>query len=575
MDSLRVTHKEIIDAEQSGKLISHLSSLLQLNPSLEIGSILSELNNEKLISLCSEKNIDKLKQIDENNFWLIMDTFNKAIPDLNCTYHEILRLVKTLTEKAGKDGAGGTPNFAFIKWCNSNPKKAKKLILDITTDQENPYISYCSLAIQGLGDTEIAFNLLKSLNHIVIKEAFSALGKMNIEEKAVANKIIDNSIEFIKKDEFLDIKPTLIETTFNTWKVINTTEPYKQKEFLDVISKTTNNEELAVLSAMLFYNHEGLTTNSINQILEILKGANSNLDGIIHWLNLALYSRNNKWNILKVIDCLENLIPKFNKPIKAKQLNNFCKWVLEKPSYTSMLFVKWLVSGQFHLCNFLSEMIRADGKKGKIIEILKKDLPDNEYDQIFLIEKSIGFFWHDEVTAASILLSIFKNVKKTVKEIIEEYLFDPFLLCYGGDLRDFIESQKNNKSKRVSKCVELLITKHDSYLSGLKEAKHLVEFVPSIEHKRAVALKNYERNKEIQKEAHENSFFAQIVTHQTLLYGKKSLSMIHHGDGKVTPSITPLSKFSYSTEIPRLSIIDPVRFNQILTIFRAKRRINT
>lgn len=190
-----------------------------------------------------------------------------------------------------------------------------------------------------------------------------------------------------------------------------------------------------------------------------------------------------------------------------------------------------------------------------------------------MARKCVGFLWFHEVTAASILLSIVRNGKKAAREEAEKLLYDPLLLSYSGDLRDFLEEQVKNPSQRISDCIARLIKSHDAYLAGLKQTEHLVEFLPTNAQRRTAAMKDRERNKDIQKQAHKMSIFSQLISHQTLLYGKKTLSIIHGEGGKKFPNITRLSELSYSAELPRLSVIDPVGFHQMLTAFRVERKV--
>lgn len=48
--------------------------------------------------------------------------------------------------------------------------------------------------------------------------------------------------------------------------------------------------------------------------------------------------------------------------------------------------------------------------------------------------------------------------------------------------------------------------------------------------------------------------------------------MIYDTDDRKMPSITPLAEFSYSTELPRLSFVDPVGFHETLFLFRFEKR---
>lgn len=204
--------------------------------------------------------------------------------------------------------------------------------------------------------------------------------------------------------------------------------------------------------------------------------------------------------------------------------------------------------------------------------VQKSHLPPGDIDQIFVAIKCIGFLWHHEVTATSILLSIVKYGRTKAKAEAEELLFDPLLLSYGGDLKVFLEAQCLNTSKRISSCAKRLISKHDALVTGLEATHGLVELLPSIEHRRAVAMKDRDRNRDIQKRAHEQSIFASLMTHHTLLYGRKSFSIIHGAEGKKHPHISALSEISHSVELPRLMAMDPVGFNARITFFRAMKR---
>ncbi|MEP2942453.1 MAG: hypothetical protein ABJO72_01505, partial [Hyphomicrobiales bacterium] len=62
-------------------------------------------------------------------------------------------------------------------------------------------------------------------------------------------------------------------------------------------------------------------------------------------------------------------------------------------------------------------------------------------------------------------------------------------------------------------------------------------------------------------------------SHSMLLYGKQSFTLIHGHGSKKIPSVTPLSEFSYNTEFPRLAVVDPVGFQEILMSFRNEKRI--
>lgn len=566
--SVRVALKE---AYSRGELIPFFLSLESHMRRLEGGQILCELHNAEKISLTSSASLAAIKALSNNDFWSIVHSFNQAIPTLKCSHREVLKLVQTLVDKAGSDGAAGMPNLSLVSWCKENPEKAKQIIAEAKA-LDSLCLSHCAFAVQGLESTALALELLEHADQVIVTAGLKALGRLKMDSLLIAKRVINECYEVIATIEDQAVRSAAIETAFKTWEKAELAERHLQSEFIKAVIERNNADELTQLAATLFYYQKGLTSESIEQILVALTGNVSSPKAALHWLDSALYAKDQRWSLTKVIDVLTAQIPKLDGPPKQEQFNGFCQWIFEERLNFSRLLSRWLVSGQLYLCEFLVSIIGGSGKENILVEIAKSDLPSNAIDQIFMARKCVGFLWVHEVTAASILLSIVKNGKKIAQEEAENLLFDPLLLSYGGELRSFLEEQVSSESKRISSCVQRLLEKHDNYIAGIKQAEHLVEFLPSIEQRRAVAMKDGERNKEIAKQADEQSILTQITTRKMLLYGNKSFFIAHGIDGKKEPTITPLSQFSYSTELPRLSVIDSVGFDQMLKFFRAEKK---
>lgn len=573
MKSLPPIHKLLEDADRRGELIPCLLSHESRIRRQEYGSLLCELHNLGKISLISDDNLAAIETLAHNDFWSVIHSLDQAIPELDCSYRDVLRLVHTLVSKAGSDGAAGMPYMSLVKWCKANPEKAQ-LIFEEAKSLDTMCLSHCVFAIQGLGSTKLAFELLEHSDKGVVAVGLRSLGRLDIDNESVAKRVIDECCQAIKMGNGQDVRSSAIETAFKIWEKLDQSEPYRQKEFLETVINAKEGDELVQISAALFYHSEGLVTESIDQILGALAGEVSNPQATLHWLDHALHSKKVGWNLAKVINVFGAQIPKLETSIEPNQFHNFCQWIWEDSDSSAQLFSSWLTSGQFELCEFLAGMIGEGGKKNTIIDIHRASLPNELVDQTFMARKCVGFLWFHEVTAASILLSIVKNGKKSAREEAEKLLYDPLLLSYSGDLRDFLEEQSKNPSKRITDCIRRLIKRHDAYLSGLKQTDHLVEFSPTIEQRRSAAMKERERNKDIQEKVHERSIFSQLVSRQTLLYGKKTFSVIHGEGGKKVPSIMSLSEFSYSAEFPRLAVIDPVGFKEILTVFRIEQKVS-
>lgn len=560
-------YKNLEEAERRGQLVLCLLSCERSVRKNECGTVLSELHNAGKISLVSDLNLTAIKALEPIDFWSVVNSFEQAIPDLDCSYQDVLVLVQALAEKAGSGGA----TISLIKWCNANPEQAK-IIIEESKLLDPVCISYCCFALQGIGNPDLAFELMNHPNAAVISAGLRSLGMLNVLNSDLAIRIIDECCSLIKVEKNEEIRSSAIETAFNTWGKVSTLEAYRQKEFLNVIINEKSGSEIIQLSAALFHHQKALISETVDQILRVLVDDISDPAAALRWLDSALHSKDEKWNFTSVLDVITAQIPKLNNPIGPSDLYHFCEWIWEDKDNASLLFSRWFVSGQVSLCKLLAKIVGENRKGSIFVEISKIHLPPELNDQIFFARKCVGYLWFYEVTAASLLLSVVKNGHKSARETAEELLYNPLLLCYGGNLRNFLEQQITNPSKRISDCVGRLLERHDSYLSGLKQTSSLVEFLPTPERRRAAGMKDRALNDTIQKQAHMNSILSQLSSHQTLLYGRKSLCVIYGADGRKIPTVTPLSEFSYSTELPRLSVVDPVGFNEMLMIFRTERR---
>ena len=288
------------DADRRGELISSLLYIQKRSQRLQCGSILCDLHNKKKISLVSEKNIEAIESLKHNDFWVIFPTLDQAIPKLQCSHREVLRLVQTLVSIAGSDLVAKNPTLSLVKWCKANPIKARQIISEAKTN-DKASLSHCAFAIEGLADTELAFDLLHHANEVVAAEGLRSLGRLEMKNKATAKRVIDKCYQTVEKESNQNIRSASIETAFRTWAKIDCTKPYRQNEFIQVVISAKNHPEYVQLSAMLFFYDKGLAVESIDQILDALVTSNSNPRAILDWLDRAMCSTNTTWNITKVL----------------------------------------------------------------------------------------------------------------------------------------------------------------------------------------------------------------------------------------------------------------------------------
>lgn len=570
MKILRDPRPDLINAEQQGCLVQALVAEELRTQRRELGDILCELHNAGLVKLASDQNLSAIEALENNDFWNVVHPLEKAIPHLNCDPHDVLKLVHKLVQKAGSDLAAGAPNLALSTWSKNNPDKARQII-DGIKELDDLCLAHGVFAVVGLGDEAQAVDLIRHANASVSGIGLRAIGRMENLSALAIREVVDDAFGVIKTETEFDLRVAAIEAAFRLWEKLGPTESYRQREFIEAIGKRRDANELSILAAMLIYHDKGLPKEGIDQVLGLLETLPSNSAATLSNLDHAIKENDDRWDFKRVVRVFANCIPRLDEGVRKQDYYNFSKLVWENPDHTSYLFAEWLRGGEFSLCSFLVELLGARAK-GTIVWVQKSHLPLGDIDQIFIAKKCIGFLWHHEVTATSILLSIVKYGWKKAQTEAEKLLFDPLLLSYGGGLRVFLEAQCLNTSKRISSCAKRLVSEHDAHVAGLEATHDLVELLPSIEHRRAVAMKDRDRNRDIQKRAHEQSIFASLVTRHTLLYGRKSFSIIHGPEGKKHPHISALSEISHSVELPRLMVMDPVGFNAKIKFFRVIKR---
>lgn len=536
----------IIDGDADGHLISTILDFEYKDRKRELGSFLSELHNSGQISLLSDANLEAIRELEHSDFWMVFGALSDAIEHVTDEYPAVQQFAECLVEKAGNDGASNTPFVSFIRWCKKHPSQARKIVSGAKDGQEDCKRS-CVFALQALDDFGCLVDFIEDGRAEIRSIGFRALGRLKNMTSQDDQTGIDACLSEIQSPSSDDSRNAAIEAVFRIWDNEATKEKYRQDEVIKSLLAKPTDEDVVRLCAMLFYHKNASTGQTISAVLRKSQGISSSFEAASHWIDSALTWKDDRWSFKEVVAFMEAMVPRFEQPATTKQFHSFCNWVWEEPENRSYLFARWLNSGNFSLCSFSAEMV-SGGDKGAALPILLRDLPPEAVDQVFLARKCIGFLWSHEITAASILLSLVEHGHPDAVPEIEGLLWEPLLLSYSSELRPYLEQQASSTFPTVAKAIKDLIARHTAYIEGLERAQDLSELEPSNEARRAAAIKDHQRNINIQKQARKMSVFGDMFHTATMLYGRKTFSLVTGADGKKFPNITPLSEHSYSFE---------------------------
>lgn len=162
------------------------------------------------------------------------------------------------------------------------------------------------------------------------------------------------------------------------------------------------------------------------------------------------------------------------------------------------------------------------------------------------------------VTAASVVVSVLKLGNAEYHEAIEELLFDPLLVSYGGNLRDYLQSALDAVGATCAHPIKNALTRREELMDSYDGLERLVELQPSEEHRQIERLRWQEQMQQGMKQAQSESVFLSLVSKQYLLYGSSSASYFESPNGNLEMSEMQMGEHSITMEYPRLDSVDPI-----------------
>jgi hypothetical protein len=237
------------------------------------------------------------------------------------------------------------------------------------------------------------------------------------------------------------------------------------------------------------------------------------------------------------------------------------------PQRLYQLIVHWFLSGSIELCRSVGELVGID--KERAFDTNVQPLKLTPLQQIFLCRKAIGFLFLRPVACSSIIVSVLRAGDRDVKGPVTELLFDPILLNYGGDVRDYLKQIP--AVDPAYGAVQSALTKIEGFYAGLKAAGTIKELHPSEYQRDVVRQRTRDEMQTASKKAVSKSVLLNLVHRSTILYGNRSLTYVTDHDNSQRAIPMDLKSLSVSFELPRREILDPVGLDHMLRVFRAEK----
>lgn len=532
----------------------------------ELGSVLASLHNEGKVNFVSYYEGLQRDSVSVD-FFTLKILFEKALPALVAPVNQIMDVALNLYLESKGDLLANnifSPLEQFLIKDKRNPRVALEQVL---SDHEK-YLPLIPTTLKAGCEVDLVsfyseiLSLCKSSNMELKKQAIYTLGMINYEQSP---ELLSDALDLVINTNISDIEltPVAIVAGINLFNHDDGSEQ-KFERFAEKVFESPNQELIYVAADLLWRNKERLTDKLKNIFVVSLRSVDTELNSV-NIIDYVLNDFLNQGNVENAIETAEAIICSSGKPNTITKFNSFSHSLLKNQQALGSTVIKWLNSNQSSLWRAAFDLIGVlDEPK---ITLQDKDfLFFGDLDFVFLGRKVVGLFYHKEVFATEFLLQIMEYcLSEEVLQVLAELMYEILLKSYSsvGDVLEKYHSER----EEINAIFDELIQKIKSYHKGLGDVP-FKEMQAPLSWKEAFYLKRQKEQEIANKKAQEQSVFLSLVSKQVLLYGRKTIFYIDSGGGKLHRQESPLSTFSHSFEIPRLSFVDPHNLDLRLRTFR-------
>ncbi len=571
--------EQLLEAYQSGDFLDALYHT-GLSSDLEedcLAQELASLHNEGSINLVDS--FSELKKADSGfMFFSIRAMFEKALPDLASDVSPVVNCVRHLVREAGQDLAAGTTVDYFIKFLAADPDRLEE---SLAITKANPELSdllpATLIAGANLDFTRYlgeVLRLIKSENIDTRKQAIFSLSRFDWDEENAPTEEVYLALEQVR-DSYSD--DDLLAATARTAASFLKHDQKQEKRLVDLIDSAIakgGDQAIWVASSLLTYADEHMPDALIARLLQHLKRVNAEHNGTIDQIDHGIQRLIAIGKINTAIEFLEEIVEEKGKDLEPSAFDSTLHDIQRNPELLNKATTRWLLNGNAALCRAAEFLIGSGRRDNFPVEADPAEIDaSNMNEVIFLARKITGHFFMNSVSAASMLLSLLQLAQDNMTRTqVGKLLMDPILMNFPGEARSFVNGKKDSCSAEVQEVLRQIDVALEEYFDALRSNEDLPELLPSDAQREAYQRHSAREMAESFKEAEMKSVFLGLVTKQTLLYGRSSITYVQDGQGTAHRQEVPLQEHSIEFEIPRILQLDPLGLEYQLAVYKSETR---
>ncbi len=482
-----------------------------------------------------------------------------------------MECVRHIFVESGNDMTANMVFSSFIEYCKKDENRVKNT-LQIINNDTNWHNFLTSAIIAGSEFSldkyaQIAIKLTSHSDINICKVSVYSLGRLQYQNNpASLNQAFQAIAAIIEKSNSAELLPVSIETicilsTFDS-KLKNQTI-----RLLKLALKDADDNILFSASKLCFLLRGKLPLEIFDVLLSALEGVSHSHIKTIDYIDYGLQYLLEQ-NQAKVIIYLENVLTK-NTELSIKQFDSTLSYLQQKDNILlNQIVTKWLLSGENNLCNAIREMVTD----GMVLSADANQLKErNSGTHLFIIKKAIGWLFRRHIGLISFIMSMIDVIDSNTANEVEDLLFDPLLISYPGNVKKYLNSIDDSKSK-AKEMAQKLFNRLDEYHRCIESAWNIKELHPSQVQREAYYRFYDQEMLKAMKKARKNSAFLSLVSEVVVLYGEKSVTYhpkIENSKEHTRREIN-FQKTKYSVEHPSIDFIDPHGLDYMLHAFKCE-----
>ncbi|MDO9223435.1 MAG: hypothetical protein Q7U20_06950 [Caulobacter sp.] len=505
-----------------------------------------------------------------HTFFTVQHFLDKAIPRLKATPEEMMMFVTALVAKGGNDGFANQPNVAFIEWCRRDLERAKAIVSK--AEAGHPLaIDHQSFALRALGDLQLARSIVLSSDGLRRLSAVAGLARIPHPNAEELEATVAALARIITGDADDQLRASVVDATVNAFA--SAKAKLTDAALAALVSALDGGSDIAVHSAAqsLFGNGEILSAQLVTILLAALRHLNPANKGTVNFVDLGLADLVGHGFGTQAVEFLSDLLSRPDIDLSVGEFDSFShSLVAGDRKLLCGLTARWLLSGVAALCQGTQEILSGatTGEKSITLDLSGEGLTDEE--AYFVGRKAIGFFFMKPVVAASILVSLIGGASSEWADAMQDLLFEPLLVNYGGTINDYL--LEIPEGDPAYQHVQHVLARGEAYLEGLRSVGAIKELHPSEQNRLLERIRFSEQMREAMKGARKKSVFHGLFKKSIMLYGNRSVSFIEGPDGDRQRFEMELHPLGVTHEWPRIETIDPVGLQEMLFTLRVEQR---